>query len=83
MICSNYFDFIIIGNLNFDVTETPKFVLVAGKTSGIESIILVMIDSKLVMIDPKSVMVERVQINQDRPQINQNQDRAQITQDRA
>ena len=46
MICSNYFDFIIIGNLNFDVTETPKFVLVAGKTSGIESIILVMIDSK-------------------------------------
>ena len=35
-----------MGNLNFDVTETPKFVLVAGKTSGIESIILVMIDSK-------------------------------------
>ena len=36
-----------MGNLNFDVTETPKFVLVAGKTSGIESIILVMIDSKI------------------------------------
>jgi hypothetical protein len=35
-----------MGNLNFEVTETPKFVLVAGKTSGIESIILVMIDSK-------------------------------------
>ena len=33
-----------MGNLNFEVTETPKFVLVAGKTSGIESIILVMID---------------------------------------
>ena len=35
-----------MGNLNFEVTETPKFVLVAGKTSGSESIILVMIDSK-------------------------------------
>ena len=33
----NYFDFIIIGKSNFELTETPKFVFVAGKTIGNKS----------------------------------------------